>query len=194
MPMSRAIGATAGCRGDSVWPVPDGSDTEAVNKNAASTNNNDSTKTIMSNISAVSSSTNPYSNPFSQNQSFKDLQSIGSALQSGDLSTAQSALASFQQQLQSSSQASSSQPFGNNSQANQDYQSLATALKSGDTSAAQQAFANLKTDLKSAQKGHHHHHGAPASTATTASTTTPGTSTSSTAISANTTTNINATA
>jgi hypothetical protein len=145
------------------------------------------TETNMSNISSVSPTTNLYSNQAGFSQSFKDLKDIGSALQSGDLSTAQSALSTFQQQLQGSSSASSSQPFGSNAQANKDYQSLSTALQSGDTKGAQQAFASLKTDLKSAQKGgHHHHHGAPPAA--------PATSTSSTASLVSTTGSVNTTA
>jgi len=126
----------------------------------------------MSSISSVSSTTNLYQ-PTNQNgfgQFVQDFQAIGSALQSGDLSTAQSALATFQQDLQGNSQTSSIQPFGKNSQANSDYQNLVSALQSGNLSNAQQAFASLQTDLKSAHKGHHHHHSSnTASSSTTAS-------------------------
>jgi hypothetical protein len=123
----------------------------------------------MSSISSVSSTTNLYQ-PANQNgfgQFVQDFQAIGSALQSGDLSTAQSALATFQQDLQGNSQTSSSQPFGKNSQANSDYQNLVSALQSGNLSNAQQAFASLQTDLKAAHKGHHHHHSSSATASTT---------------------------
>ena len=112
----------------------------------------------------MSSTTNPYQptslNSFSQ--IVQDFNSIGTALQSGNLSTAQSALATFQQDLQNNSQTSTTQPFGNNSQANTDYQSLTSALQSGDLSGAQKAFSSLQTDLQGAgagkaHKGHHHH-------------------------------------
>jgi DNA-binding FadR family transcriptional regulator len=126
----------------------------------------------MSSISGVPSATNPYpiTNQNSFAQSFKDLKAIGSALQSGDLTTAQSALATFQQDLQTTSQTSASQPFGQNSQANKDYQSLASALQSGDLAAAKKAFASLQTDLKAANKGHHHHHHGSSTTSPTSQT------------------------
>jgi len=136
----------------------------------------------MSSISSVSSATNPYqvSNQNGFDQTIQDFKAIGSALQSGSLSTAQSALATFQQAVQGNSQTPSNQPFGKNSQANADYQSLTSALKSGDLTGAQKAFASLQTDLKSAQsahKGHHHHHNSSATSSTTPSTT-PSTTTS----------------
>jgi hypothetical protein len=147
----------------------------------------------MSNISSVSSATNTYPTPNLSgfDQAIKDLKSIGTALQSGDLSSAQSALTAFQQAQPAATQAPGSQPFGQNSQANTDYQTLTTALKSGDLSAAQKAFTSLKTDLKptqSAHKGHHHHHAASATAASTTSTT--GATASSTTANSSTTGNV----
>ena len=129
----------------------------------------------MSSISSVSSSTIPYltTNQSGFGQFGQDFRAIGSALQSGDLSTAQSALATFQQDLQGNSQTPANQPFGKNSQANTDYHSLVSALQSGNLSDAQKAFASLQTDLKAAHKGHHHHH----HSSSVASSTTPATST-----------------
>jgi len=127
----------------------------------------------MSTISSVSSTSDPTQTSSQGNQSdiaqlTKNFQAIGGALQSGDVSTAQEALAALQQAMQggsqSNSQTSSSQPFGKNTQANTDYQSLTSALQSGNVSDAQKAYASLQDDLKSASsahsahKGHHHHH------------------------------------
>ena len=114
----------------------------------------------MSSVNSVSWANSPYqaTNQSSFAQFIKDFKAIGSALQSGDVSSAQSALATFQQDLQGNSQASATQPFGKNSHANTDYQSLTSALQSGDLAAAQKAFASLQTDLKAAHKTHHHHH------------------------------------
>src|ERR1017187_8646053 len=112
----------------------------------------------MSSISSVASATNPYqtTNRDSFGQSFKDFQAIGSALQSGNLSAAQSALAAFQQNLQStspssaastssgSSTAATSGPFGSNTKANTDLQSLTSALQSAYTADAIHAFASLQ--------------------------------------------------
>jgi outer membrane protein assembly factor BamD (BamD/ComL family) len=149
----------------------------------------------MSSISSVNSTTNPNQTTNQQSgytQIAQNFQAIGSALQSGDLSSAQSALAAFQQALQgnsqSNSQTSSSQPFGKNSQANKDYQNLTSALQSGNLSTAQKAYASLQNDLKSAQstksahKGHHHHHAASATSATASSTTPTTSSTSSSTV------------
>jgi outer membrane protein assembly factor BamD (BamD/ComL family) len=117
----------------------------------------------MSSVSSIASATNT-NQTTSQNNFFqirKDFNSIGSALQSGNLSDAQSALSAFQQDLQSSSQLSSTQPFGTNTQANTDYQNLTSALQSGNLSDAQKAYSSLQSDLQSSQthKGHRHHHG-----------------------------------
>jgi len=124
----------------------------------------------MSSISSVISATNTGQgfNPMQAANPIQDLQAIGSALKSGDLSTAKSALATFQQALATAvqgtpgnSQTLLTQPFGKNTQANTDYQSLVNALKSGDAASAQKAFSSLQTDIKaawSAQKAYHAHH------------------------------------
>jgi soluble cytochrome b562 len=148
----------------------------------------------MSAISSVTSTGNPYqaTNQAGMGQIIQDFNSIGSALQSGNVSAAQTALTTFQQDLQSNPQLSSSQPFGNNSQANTDYQGLVSSLQNGNLSSAQKAFASLQTDLqasqtstKTAHRGGHRHHGSGgASTASLInslsinSSTTSGTSTS----------------
>jgi len=149
----------------------------------------------MSAIASVSSTSNPYqtSNQSGMGQIVQDFNSIGSALQSGNVSDAQTALSSFQQDLQSNPQLSSSQPFGDNSQANTKYQGLVSSLQSGNLSSAQKAFSTLQTYLEAAQtssksthKGHRHHGSGGASTASlinslnTISSTTLSTSTGST--------------
>jgi hypothetical protein len=150
-------------------------------------------QTYMSTIAGVASTTNSHQtadqNGFAQ--IIKDFNSMGRALQSGQVSTAQTALSAFQQDLQGNARTSASQPFGNNSQANTDYQSLVGALQSGDLSSAQKAFASLKTDLnaaqtstKTARRGHHHRGSGGASAGslinglTTSPTATPANSTS----------------
>jgi hypothetical protein len=104
----------------------------------------------MSSISRVSLAgyLNEPINSNASNPLMKSLQAVSSALQSGNISAAQSALAKFQKQLQGNSPTSSSQPFGNNSQANSAYQSLVSSVQSGNLSDAQQALSSLKTDLK----------------------------------------------
>jgi len=129
----------------------------------------------MSSISSVSSSNPAYQNYNTSNikQTIQDFQAIGNALQSGDVSSAQSALTTFQQALATTtnSQSTANQPFGKNSQANTDYQSLVSALQSGNLGTAQQAYSSLQTDLKPAHKGHHHHHGSSTTSPTTTATT-----------------------
>jgi len=144
----------------------------------------------MSSISSVNSTANPTppANQANFAQVVKNFQAIGSALQSGNLSSAQSALAAFQKALPANSQANAQtatdQPFGKNTQANTAYQNLTSALQSGNLSTAQQAFASLQNDLKSAaptgsaQSAHrgHHPHRSSSATGSTASTTASATS------------------
>ena len=117
-------------------------------------------------VSSIGSTTNPYqpasANDF--NQLFSDFKSIGSDIQSGDLTSAQSALTTFQSDLQSSTgQNPLSQLFSNNSTLNTDLTALQTALQSNDPTGAQNAFKTLTQDMQSAMKTqgahrHHHHH------------------------------------
>jgi hypothetical protein len=78
----------------------------------------------------------------------KDFHAVGKALQTGDVTSATTALATLQQNVQNHYQTSASQPFGNNNQANTDYQNLVGALQTGNLSSAQHAFARLETDLQ----------------------------------------------
>jgi predicted RNA methylase len=137
----------------------------------------------MSSISSASSTTNPYqaTNLNAFTQFVNDFNAIGSALQFGNLSDAQSALATFQQDLPGNSQTSTNPPFGNNSQANADYQSLVSALKSGDLSDAQKAYASLQNDLQGTEAGksHRHHHSSSDSDTTQTATLTAAASSSS---------------
>ena len=118
-------------------------------------------------VSSVSSTTNQYQNTVQDGftQAFQDFKGIGTALQSGNLTSAQSALTTFQQDLQNSSQTSQKNPlsqlFSNNNTLNNDLTALQTALKSNDAAGAQTAFKTLTQDMQSSmktQKGHHHHH------------------------------------
>jgi len=107
----------------------------------------------LSGISSISSAASRFlhgaatrTNP---NQTVKDFQALGSALQSGNITGAQIAGAALQKDFPANPQAASSPPFGTNVQANSDYQSLTNALKSGDLTGAQKAFTLLQTDLRS---------------------------------------------
>jgi len=105
----------------------------------------------------------------SSNEQFKkDMQSIQTALQSGDLSGAQDAFSKLQElQQQKTSKSGSGKNDGSN-QGQQDMQALQSALSSGNLQDAQSAFSKLQTDMK-AHGGHHRHHQATdASTQSTA--------------------------
>ncbi|MCL5021485.1 MAG: hypothetical protein M1339_07505 [Bacteroidetes bacterium] len=78
-------------------------------------------------------------------QQMKDFKSLASALQSGDATSAQSALSSFLQDIQNNS--SSSNPFTANSSVSTDLQNVQSALQSGSVSTAQSAFSSLMQAL-----------------------------------------------
>ena len=113
----------------------------------------------ISSISGVSSAMNPYltdlTNVMQTNfgQTIKDLQTVGSALKSGNLADAKTAWTALQKDFPAGLQSAASQPFGKNSHANNDFQDLTSALQSGNLSGAQKAFASLETDLKASLTG-----------------------------------------
>jgi DNA-binding FadR family transcriptional regulator len=111
----------------------------------------------VTNVSSATCTCQSYAAGFKQR--IQDFKSLNDALQSGDLTAAQTAFAAFQKDVQNSPQASrNSQLSDQNTQAAKDLQALQDALKSGDMSAAQQAFASLKQDLKAGHAHHGHHH------------------------------------
>jgi DNA-binding FadR family transcriptional regulator len=103
-------------------------------------------------ISAVSSASftpPPQGNPSAIKQAFDQLTS---ALQSGDLQSAQSA---YQTLSQSPMGSDPNSPFA------KALSQIGDALQSGDTGKAQQALAQLQQQMQ-AMRGHHHHHAKPA--------------------------------
>jgi hypothetical protein len=93
-----------------------------------------------------------WQNPFQEIK--QDFQQLASALQSGNLSGAQSAYANIQQLLQGSQGSSatntSSTSTGSNTLQN-DFLALGQALQSGDLSTAQSAFAQLQSDFQASR-------------------------------------------
>ena len=90
-----------------------------------------------------------------QQQFQKEFQRLGQALQSGNLSAAQSDFATLQQTSSSpSASASTSSPIA------QAFSQLGKDLQSGNLSAAQQDFSKIQqaTQSQSPQAHHHHHH------------------------------------
>jgi len=95
----------------------------------------------------------------------QDLQKLGSDLNSGNLSGAQSDLAMLQQltpRLSALSQSGSNIATA--------FNKLASDLQTGNLAAAQQDYATLQQDMKSAHGSHHHHmHAGSANASTTIS-------------------------
>ncbi len=91
-----------------------------------------------------------------QNSPFKnDVSAVIGAIQSGDLTGAQTALKTLEQDQQSR--------FGNGpahgpGTFKNDLQSLFQAVQSGDLTSAQQSLSAVQTDMKASGAGHHHHH------------------------------------
>ena len=128
------------------------------------------------NVSGINSATTAYQTSVqsSFNQRAQDFKALQTALQSGDVTSAQQAFASMQKDMQNSSQAAgaTSNPSGQSSQISTDFGTLQSALQSGDLSGAQSAGA--------ARGAHHHHHhqsGGATSSTTPASSSTPSSNT-----------------
>lgn len=122
-------------------------------------------------ISAVSTSSNINSaNPFQTWRTFiqqkkQDISDIGTALKSGDLSSAQKAFSD----LQSLSSATQGQvkTASKKSSVPDDFASLDQALQSGSLSDAQAAYTKLQTDIQAQAGGHHHRHHASENSSST---------------------------
>jgi hypothetical protein len=116
-------------------------------------------------ISSVSS--NSFMPPTSTNdtqQRQQDFLALQNAIQTGDIAGAKTALAAFQQDLQTSQKSGSTTP-------SQDLQNLQNALSSNDVEGARKAFALFLQDVKQAKTHHHHHkHNSQAADSSTAAT------------------------
>ena len=93
----------------------------------------------------------------SKKQQFaQEFQQLGTDLQSGNLSAAQTDFATLQQLGSQSNSTSSSQ---NSDPIVQAFNQLSKDLQSGNITAAQQDYATIQQDFQNlAAKGHHHHH------------------------------------
>ena len=89
-----------------------------------------------------------------------DFSALGKALQSGNITDAQTAYAKLQSDLQTQKQGQQSTTTASGASAVQkDFESLSQALQSGNITDAQTGFTKLQNDLQSlAGSGHHHHH------------------------------------
>jgi hypothetical protein len=109
-------------------------------------------------VLGITSATSPYQtgNTSPAAQALQDFQALGNALKSGDLSGAQQAFATLQQNLPSAGQAQTSH---NPDSARQGIQNLGNALQSGNISDAQQVYAKLQQNMGEIKgRGHHAHH------------------------------------
>jgi hypothetical protein len=148
-------------------------------------------------ISSISSNSDYFQN-YSANgssslkqQGQQDFQSLADALQSGDLSGAQSAFASLMQllpnssssatsQTQSATISSSSSTSNGTSSITNDLSALGQALQSGVLTGAQNDFSKLMQDTQAiggSSHHHHHHHKVSASSQDATNTSTTGSST-----------------
>ena len=97
-------------------------------------------------VSAVAAGVSPQANPFAQTrQAFSQL---SSALQSGNLTAAQSAYNTL-----------SSSPMAQNGPFAQALQQIGQDLQSGNVADAQNALSSLQQQMQQARAHHHHHHG-----------------------------------
>lgn len=116
-------------------------------------------------ISAVSTSSSINSaNPLQTWRTFiqqkkQDISAIGTALKSGDLTSAQKAFSDLQS-LSSAAQGQT-KTLSKASSVPDDFGSLGQALQSGSLSDAQAAYAKLQTDMQAQAGGHHHRHHGP---------------------------------
>jgi hypothetical protein len=125
-------------------------------------------------ISPVSSSGSFGTYQADYQQSQNTFQQLTQALQSGNLTAAQSAFSALTQKAPPpAANANTSTPSSSNPMA-ADFQALGQALQSGNLTGAQAAFTKLQSDAQAAQGAqsthkHHHHHGNDDSSSTTGS-------------------------
>jgi hypothetical protein len=114
-------------------------------------------------ISSVGTGYQAYQSSWQSNRQKgqQDFQALATALNSNDLSGAQTAFAALQKDvpgLSSNGNPQGTQAANTNNPLTSDFQNLSQALSSGDLSSAQSAFAKLQQDLQTAVGGHRHHH------------------------------------
>src|ERR1022692_58755 len=130
---------------------------------------------ISMSISGILSSSNQYQIGAASNSIQQQFQQLGQALQSGNLSSAQSDFATlqaaFSQPASTSGSATSTTSATTASPINQAFHQLASDLQSGNLSAAQKDYSTVQQDLQSAHGtlansrfNQHHHHGGGVST------------------------------
>ena len=126
----------------------------------------------VSSLSTTGSVQATSTNPFKKIR--EDMQQIATALQSGDLGSAQTAFATLQKDAPNLTRESQNSDTTNpRAQALAD---LGSALQSGNLTQAQQAFSSLQQAMKAG--GHHHHHGGSASESSSGYTTSSSTGSS----------------
>jgi len=110
----------------------------------------------VSGISSTNSvSQNDWQSKFAQSQQY--FNALGKALESGNLSAAQSAFSSLQQLMPNSSQNSTTTTgAGGTNSIGSAFNALGQALQSGNLADAQKAFAQVQQTMQTAQFGHHH--------------------------------------
>jgi outer membrane protein assembly factor BamD (BamD/ComL family) len=135
----------------------------------------------------------------------QDYTQLASALQSGNLTDAQSAFSALQQELQTQGGATATSAATNSTTGTDpitnDFNALGQALASGNLTQAQSAFSQLQNDVQTAEASgsqsqgagtavqghhHHHHHGGGGDVSAESTTTTTDTDTTTTSTSSST--------
>jgi hypothetical protein len=98
--------------------------------------------------------------PGGMNGAKQDFKALQDALNAGDLSGAQKAFSSIEQDFQNIQKARGAQANSQTGggQLQQDFQAIQNALNAGDIDGAKQALATFQQDVKKAHGHHHHHH------------------------------------
>jgi outer membrane protein assembly factor BamD (BamD/ComL family) len=132
-------------------------------------------------VSGISSSNFSQYNSGVGQQIRQDFQQLGTDLQSGNLSAAQSDYATLQQALPQNNANSQTQTAQNANPIQQAFAQLSQALQSGNLSAAQQDYATIQQDAQNQQSTathRHHHHGGGGANSAASATSADGTTTS----------------
>jgi outer membrane protein assembly factor BamD (BamD/ComL family) len=128
---------------------------------------------------AAQNTPSPQPNPSAFQQIKTEFEQLGQALQSGNLTQAQSDFATLSQNISAANQSSgATTPATNTSPAAQAFAQLGQDLQSGNLQGAQQDFTNLQQDVQQSSSqqagghhGHHHHRAESSQSSSSASST-----------------------
>jgi hypothetical protein len=149
--------------------------------NITDVSNNSNVSGAMDGVSGASSYAWSSSSDLSQartdiQQNSQNFKSLRDSLQSGDLSSAQSAYSTLQQQIQTASQSVGQNLFDSKSSIGKDFQAIGASLQAGNLGQAQSDFNTFRQDIRTA---HRQKPAVATNSASAASSTTPNSATTS---------------